>query len=356
MTKTSKTEQSKRLKKVAKQLGVSYASISRSFNTEPTNNSLRDGSLHGITVVPGAREAALQEAASQEAAARACPVITVVPGAHEAASREAASREAAARAPPVITVVPGLGAHEAASQEAAAQEAAAQAPPVITVVPGGHEAALREAVLQEAAARACRGSGSGGGGGGGGGEGGGSPSSLSHAASPSSAALEAGSRGMAQPVTPTAAATLHPGTHYGGAFLRRQGQENIQTMTPTSYQELPLEQQQRHCRGILTAMGNHSSTPLSARSNPTPTSTIPGDSLRSHAAAAPGQPVPCALSFGGFHAPQCRAAPLLGGKTATRSWEQSTRANHWRGPPSTACVCITIAAGCSKAMWRLPYR
>ena len=109
MTKTSKTEQSKRLKKVAKQLGVSYASISRSFNTEPTNNSLRDGSLHGITVVPGAREAALQEAASQEAAARAC----------------------------------GSG------------------------------------------------SGSGWGGGGGGGKGGGSPSLMSHAASPSLAALEA---------------------------------------------------------------------------------------------------------------------------------------------------------------------
>ena len=113
MTKTSKAEQSKRLKKVAKRLGVSYASISRSFNTEHTNNSSRDGSLHNITVVPGAQEAASREAASREEAARARPVITVVPGAQEAASREAASQEAAARAPPVITIVPG--GHEAAS-------------------------------------------------------------------------------------------------------------------------------------------------------------------------------------------------------------------------------------------------
>ena len=46
MTKTSKAKQSKILKNVAKRLGVSYASISRSFNTEPTNNSSHDGSLH----------------------------------------------------------------------------------------------------------------------------------------------------------------------------------------------------------------------------------------------------------------------------------------------------------------------
>ena len=137
------------------------------------------------------------------------------------------------------------------------------------------------------------------------------PSSMSHVASPSSATLKARSRGMAQPVTPAAAATLHPNTHDGSVFLRRQGQENIQTMTPTSYQDLLLEQQQRHCRGILTATGNRSSMPLSARSNPTPTSTIPGDSLGSH--AAPGQPIPRASSFGGFQALQRRAAPSSGG-------------------------------------------
>ena len=109
----SKADQSKRLKREAYQLGVSYASISRSFNTEPTNNSSCDGSLHEITVIPGVQEAASREAASREEAARARPVITVVPGAQEAASREAASQEAAARAPPVITIVPG--GHEAAS-------------------------------------------------------------------------------------------------------------------------------------------------------------------------------------------------------------------------------------------------
>ena len=96
------------------------------------------------------------------------------------------------------------------------------------------------------------GSGSGGGGGGGGGEGGGSPTSMSHAASLSSAVLKARLRGM--------------------------------------------------------TLGNPSSTLLSACSNPAPISTIPGDGVGSHAAAAPG-----ALSFRGFHTPQCRSTPLSGG-------------------------------------------
>ena len=55
-------------------------------------------------------------------------------------------------------------------------------------------------------------------------------------------------------------------------------------------------------------LGNPSSTLLSACSNPAPISTIPGDGVGSHAAAAPG-----ALSFRGFHTPQCRSTPLSGG-------------------------------------------
>ena len=53
MTKTSKADQSKKLKKVAKRLGVSYASISRSFNTEPTNNSSCNVSLHEGVLIEG---------------------------------------------------------------------------------------------------------------------------------------------------------------------------------------------------------------------------------------------------------------------------------------------------------------
>ena len=148
---------------------------------------------------------------------------------------------------PIVTVGRPNLAVSSALQEAAARKAETRAPPVMTVMPGGHKAASREAASQEVAASACgssSGSGSEGGGGGGGAEGGGSPSSMSHVASPSSAVLETRLRGMAP--------------------------------------------------------GNPSSTLLSACSNPTPISTIPGDSLGSHAAAAPGQPLPHALSFGGF--------------------------------------------------------
>ena len=69
------------------------------------------------------REATLREAAVQEGAARAPPVITVVPGGHDAVLREAVAQEATR------------------AQETAVQEGAARAPPVITVVPGVQEVA-----------------------------------------------------------------------------------------------------------------------------------------------------------------------------------------------------------------------
>jgi hypothetical protein len=54
MTETSKADQSKRLRREAKWRGVSYVSISRSFNTKPTNNSLHDGSLcEGVLIKGG---------------------------------------------------------------------------------------------------------------------------------------------------------------------------------------------------------------------------------------------------------------------------------------------------------------
>ena len=54
MTETSKANQSKRLRREAKWQGVSYVSISRSYNTKPTNNSLHNGSLcEGVLIKGG---------------------------------------------------------------------------------------------------------------------------------------------------------------------------------------------------------------------------------------------------------------------------------------------------------------
>ncbi len=55
--------------------------------------------------------------------------------------------------------------------------------------------------------------------------------------------------------------------------------------------------------------------------------------------AAPGQPVPLALSFGGFHALQRRAAPSLGGTNGNEVLGTIDEGGPW-GRPSLDSLCV----------------